>query len=162
MDEFKNQPNLKPYFDSAYGYAVFESIAKGGIGIGGATGKGGVYVNNKNGTERRVGTTQMFQVSFGFQFGGQVYSEIIFFESEKDFQNFTSGNFEFGADANVVALTASASAKATTLGVQGLQTGMKASDIQIEKPMNTEYTKGMAVFSVTKGGVRASTWFCHQ
>ena len=152
MDQFKSQASLKPYFDTAYGYAVFGTIAKAGFGVGGAGGKGDVYINNKDGTEKRVGSTQVFQLSVGFQFGAQVYSEIIFFETEKDFQNFTSGNFEFGADANVVALTASASAKATTLGVQGIQAGLSADQIQVQKS-HCEYTKGMAVYSITGGGL---------
>ena len=152
MDQFKSQPALKPYFDTAYGYACFATIAKAGMGIGGAGGKGDVFVNNKDGTEKRVGSSQMIQVSFGFQFGAQVYSEIIFFETEKDFLNFTSGNFEFGADANVVALTASASAKATTLGVQGIQAGLSGNEIQVHKS-HCEYTKGMAVYSITNGGL---------
>jgi hypothetical protein len=40
----------------------------------------------------KVGEATMMQASFGLQFGGQVYAEIVFLESEKDFQNFTSGN----------------------------------------------------------------------
>ena len=39
--------------DNAYGYAVFPTIGKGGIGIGGAHGKGGVYRGGK-----RVGHDQ--------------------------------------------------------------------------------------------------------
>ena len=84
MDQFKSQASLKPYFDTAYGYAVFGTIAKAGFGVGGAGGKGDVYINNKDGTEKRVGSTQVFQLSVGFQFGAQVYSEIIFFETEKE------------------------------------------------------------------------------
>ena len=146
METFKKQEELKSYFQTAYGYAVFPHIAKGGFGIGGAVGQGTVYKNNKDGTETKIGESNMVQVSFGFQVGGQVYSEIIFFESEKDFEHFTSGNFEFGADANVVALTASASAKATTMGNQGLTTGMTPDNQNLSN--FGSYTKGMAVFSV--------------
>ena len=78
--------------DSAHGYAVFPSIRKGGIGIGGAYGKGGVYVGGK-----RVGLTSMSQVSYGLQLGGQAYSQIIFFRDASAFNDFSSGNFEFGA-----------------------------------------------------------------
>ena len=60
--------------DTAYGYAVFPTIGKGGIGIGGAHGKGGVYHGGK-----RVGLTSMSQISYGLQLGGQSYSQIIFF-----------------------------------------------------------------------------------
>lgn len=153
MEEFRKQTNLKPYFDKAYGWAIFPTIGKGGIGIGGAAGTGTVYERNIVGAgETRLGDCSMFQVSFGWQFGGQVYSEIIFFEHEKDFQNFASGNFEFGADANVVAVTASASVKASTVGNQGLQAGMTANEIEVDTSQAT-YTKGMAVFTILKGGL---------
>ena len=121
MDIFKKKEELKSYFETAHGFAVFPHIAKGGIGIGGAGGGGEVYIINKDGTFRKTGEANMIQISFGFQFGGQVYSEIIFFEEEKDFKNFTDGNFEFGADANVVALTASASGR--SCGSAGLGGG---------------------------------------
>lgn len=154
MDEFKSQPNLRPYFANAYGYAYFPTIGKGGFGIGGATGSGLVYVNvNGDEVPKQVGEVTMVQVSFGWQLGGQVYSEVIFFESQKDFQNFTSGNFEFSADANVVALTASASARASTVGNQGLQAGLSSDKIVVDAPATPTYTKGMAIFTIMKGGL---------
>jgi hypothetical protein len=94
----------------------------------------------------------MMQLSVGFQFGGQVYSEIIFFETERDYMHFISDSFEFGADANVVALTASASAKATTMGNQSITAGMTSADLTIEQDA-MKYTKGMAVFTITLGGL---------
>jgi lipid-binding SYLF domain-containing protein len=157
MEDFKSQTNLKPYFDTAYGYAYFPTVAKGGIGIGGAGGKGIVYARTTTqGTDPvvQVGEVTMMQISFGWQFGGQVYSEMIFFESQKDFENFTSGNFEFGADANVVALTASASVKASTQGNQGLQAGLTPDQITVDGSGSVAtYTKGMCVFTITKGGL---------
>ena len=173
LDDFKSQPNLRPYFDGAYGYAYFPTIGKGGFGIGGAAGSGIVYKNNlktttattgtggnnnsNNQEQEQVGEVQMVQLSFGWQLGGQVYSEIIFFESSKDFDNFTSGNFEFGADANVVALTASASVKASTIGNQGGQAGWSSNQIEVDNARpelsKAVYTKGMSVFTIVKGGL---------
>mmetsp|Transcript_28143 Transcript_28143/g.65423 ORF Transcript_28143/g.65423 Transcript_28143/m.65423 type:complete len:210 (-) Transcript_28143:146-775(-) len=152
MEQFKKQERLRPYFDGAYGYAFFPCIGKGGMGIGGAGGKGTVFINNHDGTETKVGESTVIQLSFGFQFGGQVYSEIIFLETQKDFENFTSGNFEFGADVNVVALTASASARASTLGNQELTAGIDADDISVGNE-DSSYTKGMAVYTITRGGL---------
>lgn len=83
MDTFRKQDSLKPYFDSAYGCAVFPTVAKAGFGIGGAGGKGEVFLL-KGGEASKVGESNLMQLSFGFQFGGQVYSEIVFFESQKD------------------------------------------------------------------------------
>ncbi len=109
MEEFKKQEALKPYFESSYGYAIFPLIAKAGIGIGGAGGKGEVYIIHKiGGKEELTGTATMGQVSLGFQFGAQAYSEIIFFETEREYKHFTADSFEFGAEAGAVALTASA------------------------------------------------------
>ena len=150
MDTFKKQEVLKPYFENSYGCATFASVAKGGLFfVGGAYGKGSVY---KLPTEEIVGSVELFQASGGWVLGGEVYQEIIFFETETDFARFTQGNFEFGADAKVVALTAAASAKATTMGNQGIQMGANADDTKISG-VGPEYTKGMKVFTVTLGGL---------
>ena len=95
------------FFEKSYGYAVFPTIGKGGVGIGGAHGKGRVYAKGVH-----VGDTSMSQLTVGFQLGGQAFSQIIFFEDERAFTQFTSGNFEFGAQASAVAITAGASADA--------------------------------------------------
>eukprot|EP00980_Cylindrotheca_fusiformis_P004531 scaffold961_cov122-Cylindrotheca_fusiformis.AAC.39 len=153
LDTFKSHAGLKPYFDNAHGFVVFEKVGKAGIGIGGAFGTGNVYVNNKDGTETLVGTSNLMQVSLGLQLGGQLFSEIIFFESMLDYERFTSGSFEFGADAKVVALTASASVSASTMGNQGLSFGTKPSD-QSKIGKDTEkYAKGLAVFTVALTGL---------
>lgn len=130
-------------FNSAYGYAVFPNIGKGGIGVGGAHGKGRVYVKGAH-----VGDTTMSQLTVGFQLGGQVYSQIIFFEDKRAFDEFTSGNFEFGAQATAVAITAGASATAGTTGA-----GLGASGTKDDARARGEYYKGMAVFTVAKGGL---------
>lgn len=133
------------YFGKAYGYAMFPTIGKGGMGIGGAHGSGQVYVGGKH-----VGDTKMTQLSIGWQLGGQAYSQIIFFEDKRAFEDFTSGNFEFGAQATAVAITASAGAQATTGG------GAQASVAGGKNDASTSslgYRKGMAVFTVAKGGL---------
>src|SRR5499426_2111089 len=114
IDIFKKAGQSAAFFDKSYGYAVFPSIGKGGIGIGGAHGSGHVYEKGEY-----VGDTSMNQVTVGFQFGGQAYRQIVFFENQAAFQKFTSGNFEFGAQATAVAITAGASAQASTGGGAG-------------------------------------------
>ncbi len=155
MDTFKKQEVLKPYFEHAYGCAAFSSIAKGGIFfVGGAYGKGSVYKLQP--TEEIVGSVDLIQANGGFVLGGEVYQEIIFFETEADFKRFTDGNLEFAADAKVVALTAAASAKATTMGNQGVQVGLTPDGTSVagaHKGAAPEYTKGMKVFTVTIGGL---------
>lgn len=132
------------YFASSYGYALFPTIGKGGIGIGGAGGKGRVYVGGQH-----VGNTSMGQVTVGFQLGGQAYSMIIFFEDERAFTEFSSGNFEFGAQATAVAITAGVSAGSSTAG--GGTAG--ASGGQHDATTAGGYSKGLAVFTVAKGGL---------
>jgi lipid-binding SYLF domain-containing protein len=132
------------FFDTAYGYALFPTIGKGGIGIGGAGGKGRVFVGGNH-----VGNTSMAQVTIGMQLGGQAYSMIIFFEDERAFTEFSSGNFEFGAQATAVAITAGASAGASTAG--GGSAG--ASGGKNDATTAGSYSKGMAVFTVAKGGL---------
>jgi lipid-binding SYLF domain-containing protein len=133
------------YFDSAYGYAIFPTIGKGGIGIGGAHGKGKVY---SQGTA--IGKTSMTQLTIGLQLGGQAYSQIIFFENAEALQQFTSGNFEFSAQATAVAITAGASAEANTGG--GASAGASGGKNDASTT-SAGYRKGMAIFTVAKGGL---------
>ena len=140
---FKNAGQSGKFFQKAYGYAVFPTIGKGGVGIGGAYGKGQVYAHDKY-----VGDTSMTQITVGAQLGGEAYSQIIFFQNEDAFKEFTSGNFEFGAQAQAVAITAGASASAGTTGA-----GAGASGTSSAAATAGGYHKGMAVFTVAKGGL---------
>lgn len=140
---FQNAGESGQFFKKCYGYAVFPTIGKGGIGIGGAYGKGRVYAGGKH-----VGDTSMTQLTAGFQLGGQAFSEIIFFEDKRSFDEFTSGNFEFGAQASAVAITAGASAGAGTTGSTA-----GASGGQHDAATAGSYHKGTAVFTVAKGGL---------
>lgn len=142
---FENAGESQQYFSNAYGYVLFPNIGKAGIGIGGAHGKGKVYVGGK-----QTGTASMTQVTYGLQLGGQVYSQVIFFEDKRSFDEFTSGNFEFGAQATAVAITASAGAQASSGG--GTQAGA-AGGKNNASTVSGGYRKGMAIFTVAKGGL---------
>ena len=140
---FKNAGQSGTFFDKAYGYAVFPTVGKGALGIGGARGKGRVYARGKY-----VGDATLTQVSIGFQAGGQAYSQIVFFEDERAYREFTSGEFGFGAGVSAVAITAAASATASTTGNSaGISGGKK------DATTTGEYFKGMAVFTIAKGGL---------
>jgi lipid-binding SYLF domain-containing protein len=140
---FKGAGESASFFNNSYGFAVFPSIGKGGIGIGGAYGKGRVYAQGAH-----VGNTSMTQVTVGLQLGGQAFSQIIFFEDQRAFDEFTGGNFEFGAQATAVAITAGASAAATTTGDSAGTSGGKK-----DAKTAGSYHKGMATFTVAKGGL---------
>jgi lipid-binding SYLF domain-containing protein len=118
-------PSIQKFFDSSVGYAIFPSVGKGGFVIGGAFGRGLVIVN-----EQVDGYTSLSQATIGAQVGGQKYSQFIFFKDQTALDNFKRGNFEFGAQASAVAITASAS-------------------------VDTSYDAGVAVFTNASGGLMA-------
>ncbi|MBU6485314.1 MAG: hypothetical protein KGL35_12575 [Bradyrhizobium sp.] len=143
INVFKKAVESSRFFKTAYGYAVFPTIGKGGVGVGAAYGEGRVYEKGKY-----VGDTSMTQLTVGFQLGGQAYSQIIFFQNRNAFKEFTSGNFEFGAEASAVAITAAAGATANTAG-----SSAGASVNKHEATVVGAYNKGLATFTVAKGGL---------
>ena len=137
------------FIDNAFGYAVFPSVGKGGIGIGGAHGKGEVFVGGK-----KVGKTKMSQITYGLQLGGQVYSQMIFFRDERAFDDFASGNIEFGAQATAVALTAGAQASTSTGGGGNTSTGTDADSSKVNaNEKQYDGRSGMAISTIAKGGL---------
>jgi lipid-binding SYLF domain-containing protein len=144
INVFRQIPQVAPYFDTAYGYAVWRTIGRGGIGIGGATGRGQVYVNGQV-----TGFSRLVDVSIGFQLGGQAYRQIIFFENERTYNDFTAGTFEFDAQASAVAVTASAQASS---GTQGSQATAGASGSGASAASGS-YQYGMRIFTIATGGL---------
>jgi hypothetical protein len=119
----EKDPNIKKFFETSSAYAVFPGVAKGAMGIGAAHGDGILIEGGKT-----AGDTSVTQVTVGFQLGGQVYSEFVFFKDATAVNDFKRGNFEFDAQASAVAVTAGASADAG-------------------------YNGGVAIFTMAKGGL---------
>ncbi len=142
---FQDAGESASFIKNGYGYAVFPTIGKAGLGVGGAHGSGCVYEKGK-----QVGTAKMNQLSFGWQAGAQGYSLLVVFEDDRAFKDFTSGNFEFGAKASAVAITAGASAGA---GTGGVSSGASGGKNDAKTKARTGYEKGMASFSIIKGGL---------
>lgn len=140
---FQDAGESSRFFKDSYGYAVFPTIGKAGLGVGGAHGEGKVFVGGN-----AVGRTKMTQLSFGWQAGAQGYSMIIFFQDKRAFDEFTSGNFEFGAKAGAVAITAAAGAGTSTGGSTAGASGGKK-----DAATAGSYYKGMAPFVIVKGGL---------
>lgn len=140
LASFAESKQLDWFFQNSYGCAVFPTVGKGGLGIGGAHGKGWVFAKND-----LKGTARMTQVTIGLQLGGQAFSQIIFFEDERAYKTFTNDNFEFGAQASAVVINVGANAEASTAG--GAGAGVQ--NTQAKK----SYTDGMAVFMKVKGGL---------
>jgi lipid-binding SYLF domain-containing protein len=119
----EKDPSAEKFLTQAVGYVVIPTVGKAGVGIGGARGKGVLY---ENGDVTAVVT--LSQLSIGFQWGGQAYSEFIFFQDDKTLNDFKKGNYELGAQASAVAVTAGVSADAA-------------------------FVNGMAIFTQAKGGL---------
>lgn len=139
---FRNAGQSADYFHNSYAYAVFPTIGKGGFVVGGAHGTGHVYELGKY-----IGNTSMTQVSVGFQAGGQAYSQIIFFRDKRALDEFTSGQFAFDAGVQAVAITAAAGGTIGTEGASGEASGGKKDALTAGS-----YYKGVAVFTIVKGG----------
>jgi lipid-binding SYLF domain-containing protein len=124
LAKFKEKdPGLEKVFAEARGYALFQTVGKAGIGIGGARGKGDVFEGGV-----LIGKTTLTQVTVGFQLGGQVYSEIILFKDKTALDDFKRGNFELNAQASAIAVTARAS-------------------------RDIAYNRGVAILTMGKGGL---------
>ena len=152
VDLFRNAGESSTFFHKSYGYAVFPTVGEGGLGVGGAFGRGRVYVHGQY-----VGDTTMGQVSVGLQAGGKAVSQIIFFEDKRALDEFESGSFEFAAGASAVAVTAGASASAGTSGASaGASAGPK------DARTKGEYEKGIAAFTIAKGGLMGAATIAGQ
>ena len=141
---FVDSPAVQKFYNNSYGYAVFPTIGKAGFVIGGSYGKGQVYRGGKV-----TGKSSVIKGSIGFQAGGKVFSQMIFFQDKRAYDEFTSGEFEFDATAQAVVITAGGEAQVGTAGLHagasaGPRTGVQA---------KTNYVKGMATFVHAKGGL---------
>lgn len=114
---------MRNLFNNAYAYVILPNVGKGGLGIGGAAGNGAVFQKGS-----LIGMAKMTQVTIGFQWGGQAYREVIFFETKADLDRFKENRLELSAQASAVAVTAGASA-------------------------NAKYKNGVMIFTQAKGGL---------
>jgi lipid-binding SYLF domain-containing protein len=119
----KADEGMVKFFDGAAGYAVFPTVGKGAIGVGGAHGKGLVFEKGK-----LIGETSLTQVTVGLQLGGQSYAEVVFFETAEALDAFKKGKFALSAQVSAVAAASGASA-------------------------NAKYQLGVAVFTLAKSGL---------
>jgi len=118
-------PQLTTLCRNAAGYAVFPSIGKGAVGVGGAYGKGVLYEHGQF-----AGYCDMTQASVGLQMGGQTYTEILCFQNEPTLDKFKSNQMTFDAQASAVAINAGAG-------------------------KNFDYTNGVAVVTTDEKGLMA-------
>ena len=119
----EDDPDMQELFSSSHAYIILPNVGKGGLGIGGASGNGVAYEEGE-----MIGFARMTQLTIGFQAGGQVYSEVVFFEDKKAFDRFRENKIEMSAQVSAVAAASGAS-------------------------LNAKYVDGVAVFTRTKGGL---------
>ncbi|MDO6435330.1 YSC84-related protein [Flavitalea sp. BT771] len=119
----KADPSMENLFKNSAGYVIFPNVGKGGLGVGGAAGRGMVYEKGKP-----VGMAKMTQVTVGAQAGGQAYREVIFFQNKDALDRFMQDKVEFSGQVSAIAAKAGASA-------------------------NANYRDGVVVFSQEKGGL---------
>ena len=141
---FKQSPVVQPFFDTAYGYAVFPKVIKAGLVAGFTYGKGKVY---KGGIA--TGISSVNRMSLGFQFGGLGMRQIVFFEDERAYNEFTNEGFNFDFGVNATVITVAAQAQAGSMGSTASASVGPATGAQA----NSRYYKGMAVFVHHKGGL---------
>ena len=123
--KFKTDADLAKWFDTAYGYAVFPSITKAAVVIGGAAGNGRVFEKGAY-----IGDVHLTQASIGAALGGESFSEVIFFETKAALDNFKANKFEMAAGMSAVAASAG-------------------------KSKDAKYTSGVAVFTQPSKGLMA-------
>jgi lipid-binding SYLF domain-containing protein len=143
VELFQSIPHVAPYFETAYAYAVWPRIGRGGLGIGASRGRGQVYVDGQ-----MTGFSTLTEVSIGFQAGGQAYRQIVFFQTREAYERFTRDTYEFDAQAQAVAVTASAEAGAGTSGARAA-----AGAGNPNTAVGGGYTNGMQVFTMAEGGL---------
>jgi lipid-binding SYLF domain-containing protein len=119
----RSDSSLVQVLDRAAGYAVFPSVGKGAVGVGGAYGKGVLYDRGV-----AVGYCDLSQASIGLQLGGQSYAEIIAFETKDAMRRFKEGTLAFDAQVSAVALKSGAGA-------------------------NAKFANGVAVFTMDEAGL---------
>jgi lipid-binding SYLF domain-containing protein len=126
ISNFKSaDPSLAAWFNSAYGYAVFPSVGKGGLVVGGAAGSGRVFEKGAY-----IGDAHLTQATIGAQIGGESFAEVIFFETKAALDRFKENRFEMSAGLSAVAAS------------EG-------------KSKDAKYTDGVAVFTHAKKGLMA-------
>ena len=118
--------SIQGLIDKSVGYVVFPSVGKGAWFIGGSYGKGEVFTK----TGGKLGYADITEVSAGFTWGAQDFSELLIFMRQDDFDSFKKGDFSVGANASAVLLNAGAAGK-------------------------TDPSKGVIAFIDAKGGVMA-------
>lgn len=116
-------PRSEPFFEDAYGMAVYPSVTRLGFGFGGATGKGFVIEG-----DTIIGTSRFSQFTSGIQAGVRNFSMVVLFKDKAALEAFKLGKLQF-------------------LGQAGLAAGSKGI------AGTPAFNDGVAIFTVTRFGL---------
>ncbi len=98
----------------AQGVLVFPSIVSASLVVGGQTGDGVLFVDNQP-----VAYYDVSGLSFGFQAGGQAYSQVLMFMTPEALAKFRDGaGFEVGVDGGVTVVDADLATRLNTNNLQ--------------------------------------------
>ena len=92
-------PGVTALVTRGAGYALFPTVTKGGLVVGGARGQGVLYEQG-----RHTAYCDLTQATVGAQAGAQTFSELLVFEHTAALDRFKAGQLAFAADASAVAL----------------------------------------------------------
>ncbi|MEF1311231.1 YSC84-related protein [Vibrio mytili] len=95
---FNEQPEAKAIYDSAYGYAVFDSRA---LSLLFHTNSGSGVAVNKETSKRTY--MNMFGMGVALGAGGKFYQQVVLFENKEDFDTFITDGWEASSKASAVA-----------------------------------------------------------
>ncbi len=105
LDEMiARNPAIQDTIRNTPGYAVFPSIGKGGVLVGGAHGQGILYEHGVP-----TGYVSVEQASIGAQLGGETFAELLVLRTPEQITDIKAGRFTAGANLGVVVLKESAS-----------------------------------------------------
>ena len=100
-------PEVGALVKRSYGYSMFPNVGKGGLGVGGAYGRGVVYERGQH-----IGYSDVTEGTVGLQVGGQSFSELLLFENRVALDLFKRGQFDLAADASAVIIKSGVATKA--------------------------------------------------
>jgi lipid-binding SYLF domain-containing protein len=117
---------IAEFVNKSAGYVVFPMIEKGAVVVGGAHGKGVLFEG-----ETAVGAATVSQGTVGLQIGAQVYSQVMFLETQDNLNAFKENKWAWQGEATAVAAKS---------GVA----------------KNTDFKNGVAIFISDQKGAMAS------
>lgn len=118
LQEIRDAPDMGvPHWvlEKAQGVAVFPSVKKGGLVVGGQWGRGILSAKSeKAGTWSAPAFLTLTGGSFGAQIGGQAVDLVLVIIDQKGLEQLASNQFKVGADAGVSAGPVGRNAEAST------------------------------------------------